>query len=88
MMDHHREHPAKPTQPEDGFEEGQRVTTRDDEDEAEPRFSRGQEKAGPTPEKFKHDDFARGQDSDLRTREKEKEGRFSEGQEKLPHKDV
>ena len=87
-MDHHREHPAKAIQPEDGFDEGQRVT---------PGMARmkpslasvvDKEKAGPTPEKLKHDDFARGQDSDLPTLEKEKEGRFSEGQEKLPHKDV
>jgi hypothetical protein len=87
-MDHHREHPAKDVQPEDGFDEGQRDTPRDLDDEAEPRFSRGQEEKGVTPEKLRHEDFARGQDSDLPTPEKEKEGRFSEGQEERPHRDV
>ncbi|MGH2750279.1 MAG: hypothetical protein ACRDK3_05320 [Actinomycetota bacterium] len=69
-MDHHREHPAKGIQPDDGFEEGQRVSPRDADDEAEPRFSRGQEKTGLTPEKVKHEDFARGQDSDVPTVER------------------
>jgi hypothetical protein len=86
-VDHHREHPSKPEQPEDGFDEGQRDTRRS-EPEPEPRFSRGQERTGPTPEKLEHEDFARGQDSDVPTPEKEVERRFSEGQEKLPHKKV
>jgi hypothetical protein len=87
-VDHHREHPSKPEQPDDGFDEGQRDTLRGNEAEPEPRFSRGQEKTGLTPEKLEHEDFARGQDSDVPTPEQEVERRFSEGQEKLPHKKV
>ena len=82
-MDHHRNHPGGPQQPDDGFDEGQRKTPR--EPEPEPRFSRGQEKEGDMPEKRRHEDFARGQDSDEQTPEKVVERRFSEGQEKRRH---
>ena len=71
------EHPARPEQPEHGFEEGLE-TGPDPEEEIEGRFSTGQEDDVVTPDERRESDFARGQEV---FPEDETERRYSQGQE-------
>jgi hypothetical protein len=80
------EHPAKPEQPTEGFDEGQGAREAFPEDEEVGRFSEGQEELPEVdPEKQVEGRFSEGQE-ELPEEDPEKhiEGRFSEGQDAQP----
>jgi hypothetical protein len=81
-MEHH-DHPAGPSQPDEGgFEEGFEEKPDSPDEHREPDFARGID------EEHSHDRpegrYSRGIE-DPATEEESKEGRFSEGIEQLPH---
>ena len=79
----HRERPAGPSQPDDGFAEGVGEKPDSPEEELTPNFARG------NAEEQDRDDQAEGRYSrgseEAETEENAHEGRFSEGIEQLPH---
>jgi len=79
------EHPAKPEQPREGFDEGQGDRADFPEDERVGRFSEGEELLPDSPEKHHHGRFSEGQE-ELPEEDPEKhvERRFSEGQDAQP----
>jgi hypothetical protein len=79
------EHPAKPEQPDDGFEEGQGAREVFPEDERVGRFSQGEELLPDSPDKHHHGRFSEGQE-ELPEEDPDKhvERRFSEGQDVQP----
>jgi hypothetical protein len=79
------EHPAKPEQPEEGFDEGQSNRVAFPEDERVGRFSQGEEELPDSPEKHRRGRFSEGQE-ELPEQDPEKhlERRFSEGQDEQP----
>jgi hypothetical protein len=80
------EHPAKPEQPEEGFDEGQSNREAFPDDERVGRFSEGQEELPEAdPEKHIEGRFSEGQE-ELPEDDPEKhiERRFSEGQDEQP----
>ena len=76
-----RDHPAGPSQPDDGFAKGHTAEGDADED-VQPDYARGIDE--PHAEKDAEGRFSRGAEAPG-TEERSEEGRFSRGIEQLPH---
>jgi hypothetical protein len=77
------EHPARPEQPDTGFEEGFDQERDTAEEQLEPNFARGISHEDP-PGTEHHGRFSEGHEEQPETPEKTVERRFSEGTERSP----
>ena len=80
------EHPARPEQPDEGFETGYDQARDTPEEELEPNFARGISHED-APGTERHGRFSQGAEETGETPEKTVERRFSEGVERSPTSD-